>query len=490
MLRNPKERVALSSVLAAIFLVSFKLYVGVITNSLGILSEALHSGLDLLAAAITMFAVITANKPADNEHQFGHGKVESFSALVETILLLLTCGWIIIEAVDRIFVTKSHAEASLAAFAIMGISIVIDISRSRALYKAAREHKSQALEADALHFSSDILSSSVVIIGLIFVKLGFPLGDPLAAVGVAVLVVIASLRLGKNTMDMLMDKAPKGKADEVRKNIETLEGVCCSDVRVRIAGPSAFADVKISLDRSMPLELSHDIASQVEQKVREVLDGADVMVHVEPRACADEDLASKLSLIALKEKGITGVHKMQVHRIDGDVIVDMHIEVSSQTKVKEAHELVSRFECKAKSELKIMEISTHIESQNCSEAIGKDVTKAYPAIVKQVRALAEQYAKDNEAVIDCHNIVVRDAGGKLSVNLHCDLDEDEPLETAHQLSTDLENILKSKINELDHVIIHIEPSAKKQASSGAFGDNSRGSLMHVGRLSTAQFSWH
>lgn len=216
MWHDPKQRVAMSSVLAAVFLVLFKLYVGIATNSLGILSEALHSGLDFVAAAITMVAVISAVKPADEEHLFGHGKAENFSALIETILLLMTCLWIFWEAMNRIFYHTVEVEASWVSFVVMATSIVVDISRSRALSRVAKKYNSQALEADALHFSTDILSSAVVIVGLIMVRLsamlGQPilmLGDPLAALCVAFIVVVVSLRLGKRTMDHLMDRAPQ-----------------------------------------------------------------------------------------------------------------------------------------------------------------------------------------------------------------------------------------------------------------------------------------
>ncbi|MEM2899782.1 MAG: cation diffusion facilitator family transporter, partial [Thermoplasmata archaeon] len=200
MMAEPKQRVAFSSVVAAIVLVLIKLYVGILTNSLGILSEALHSGLDLLAAAITWAAVYSANKPPDSEHQFGHGKFENFSALIETILLLITCIWIIWEAIDRILYTTEHAEANLIGFGVMLFSIILNYSRAKALKFAAKKYNSQALEADALHFESDIWGSIVVIIGLGFVYIGFPLGDPISALLVAAIIIYASIELGKRTV--------------------------------------------------------------------------------------------------------------------------------------------------------------------------------------------------------------------------------------------------------------------------------------------------
>ena len=202
-----KHWVALSSVLAAIFLTGMKLVVGLMTGSLGILSEAAHSGLDLVAAVVTLFAVRISGRPADREHTYGHGKVENLSALFETVLLLVTCIWIIYEAIQRLFFKEVLVEASIWAFVIMGVSIVIDFSRSRALARVAKKYQSQALEADALHFSTDIWSSSVVIGGLLLVRGADWLGlawltkaDALAAMGVAGIVVYISAQLGQRTI--------------------------------------------------------------------------------------------------------------------------------------------------------------------------------------------------------------------------------------------------------------------------------------------------
>ncbi|MFH0815728.1 MAG: cation-efflux pump [Methanobacteriota archaeon] len=453
---DPKQRVALSSVVAAIFLLLFKLYVGIITNSLGILSEALHSGLDFVAAAITMVAVISAVKPADDDHPFGHGKVENFSALIETILLLLTCFWIVYEAMNRIFFHEAAVEASWASFLVMSISIIVDVSRSRALYAAAKKYNSQALEADALHFSSDILSSSVVIAGLVFVKMGFPIGDPIAALGVAMLVTVVSIRLGKRTMDHLMDKAPEGKIDAIRSNVEAIENVRCERVRARTSGPYAFVDVKISLDRNMPLDSSSEIIKMVEDAAREVLEGADVVVQVEPRESPDEDLPSQVSLIALKVKGIKGVHNIEMHEIDSLISVDLHLELDPKHTVKEAHDIVDEFETNARATLGIGEINTHIETHVCDISVGQDLTEDYAHVVKEVVDIVGRYPR----IKGCHDILVRKAEGKLSVNMHCELLADETLDMAHEISTMLERVIRDEIRGIDHVIIHVEPPGK------------------------------
>jgi cation diffusion facilitator family transporter len=284
-----KSLVAGSSVVAAVFLTSMKLVVGLSTGSLGILSEAAHSGLDLVAAAVTFLAVRISGKPADTEHTYGHGKVENLSALFETFLLLLTCVWIIYEAVRRLFYRDVAVEATVWAFVCMGISIVIDLSRSTALGRAAKKYDSQALEADALHFSTDIWSSSVVIGGLALVRLSGYLklewlhkADAVAALGVACIVVYVSIQLGRRTIAGLLDQVPAGLREQVTRAARVPGVMAVRQVRVRRSGPEAFADVTIAVVRTTSLEEAHGIATAAENAVRQVLPRADVMVHVEP----------------------------------------------------------------------------------------------------------------------------------------------------------------------------------------------------------------
>ena len=290
--QKEKRAAALSSVFAAIGLTTFKIVVGVITNSLGILAEAAHSALDLMAALMTFFAVRVADKPADHEHPFGHGKVENISALFETLLLLATSGWIIYEASHRLAAPDAHVEVSVWSFIVMGTSIVVDISRSRMLMKAAKKHNSQALEADALHFSTDIWSSSVVILGLVLVLIGraFPnltfleKGDAIAALVVAVIVIFVSGELGVRSIQALLDAAPKnGEREQIIKQVGRIKGITnVHAVRIRSSGAGWFVDMHITMDGDMSLTETHALTEKVEKKVRSILPKSDVTVHVEP----------------------------------------------------------------------------------------------------------------------------------------------------------------------------------------------------------------
>ena len=290
--QKEKSAAALSSVIAAIGLTIFKIIVGVATNSLGILAEAAHSGLDLMAAIMTFFAVRVADKPADKRHPFGHGKVENVSALFETLLLLATSGWIIYEALHRLNAPETHVEVSIWSFIVMGTSIVIDVSRSRMLYAAAKKHNSQALEADALHFSTDIWSSSVVILGLILVLIArwFPnlafleKGDAVAALVVAAIVIFVSGELGIRSIQSLLDAAPKnGERDRIIKEISKMEDIAdVHAVRIRSSGAGWFVDMHVTMNGRLSLKRSHAMTEVIEKKVQNILPGSDVTVHVEP----------------------------------------------------------------------------------------------------------------------------------------------------------------------------------------------------------------
>ncbi len=307
-----KARIAGTSVLAALFLTGFKAIVGFATGSLGIAAEALHSALDLVATAMTYAAVRIADRPADDDHHYGHGKVESFSALIETGLLIVTCIWIIWEAVQRTFFRSVEVEPSVWAFVVMVTSIGIDWGRSRALMRVARRHHSQALEADALHFSTDIWSSAVVIVGLGMVKLSEFIGyrsvllraDAVAALGVALIVLSVSYRLGRSTVDSLLDRAPSGVAPRISEEALRVPGVLdCRRVRVRKVGPVLFVDLVVDVARTLPLEEAHAVASAVEDSIRGLEPRADVTVHFEPAASPDGDGGRSRHTIRLRRHG-------------------------------------------------------------------------------------------------------------------------------------------------------------------------------------------
>lgn len=279
-----KKRVALISVLAAIFLTGFKLIIGIVTGSLGILSEALHSGLDLVAAVITYFSVRISDKPADSKHNYGHGKIENFSAFLETILLLITCVWIIYEAVQRLTTGNTHIEVNVWSYIVVISSIVIDVTRSRALYKVAKKHNSQALEADALHFSTDIWSSAVVLFGLICANFGFFFADSVAALVVALIVLFVSYKLGKKAVDVLLDKAPQETTDKIHQVLANYPEVKhFHSLKVRTAGADTFIKFNIHVEPDSSLRSVHELCDKIENELNAIIPRSEVYIHAEPQ---------------------------------------------------------------------------------------------------------------------------------------------------------------------------------------------------------------
>ena len=288
---HEKKSAALSSVIAAVGLTGFKLIVGFSTGSLGILAEAAHSGLDLMAAVMTFLAVRISGRPADRNHLYGHGKVENLSALFETLLLLITCFWIIYEATHRLLYHSADLKVNYWSFTVMIISILVDVSRSRMLYRAAKKYNSQALEADALHFSTDIWSSGVVILGLFLVKLSewvpsltfLRQADSVAAIMVGLIVVYISIKLGIRTIQALLDVAPSGIEEKIISAVEVLPGITdCHNVRVRYSGPQLFVDIHVLIDGSLTLIEAHDLTEEIERVIQKLIPNADVTVHPEP----------------------------------------------------------------------------------------------------------------------------------------------------------------------------------------------------------------
>lgn len=281
---NEKMSVALKSVVAAVFLTGFKLFIGLFTGSLGILSEALHSALDLVAAVITYFSVRISDKPADREHHYGHGKIENLSALIETLLLLVTCTWIIYEAISRLVSGNTHIEVNAWSYIVVVSAIVIDYFRSKSLYKVAKKHNSQALEADALHFSTDIWSSAVVLLGLVCAQFGYFYADSISAMIVALIVLFVSYRLGKRAVDVLLDKAPvgaKAKVEQVLAEFPEVKHI--HSLKIRTAGADTFIKFNIHVEPDASIHSIHALCDAIEGRLNVEIPRSEVYIHAEPQ---------------------------------------------------------------------------------------------------------------------------------------------------------------------------------------------------------------
>jgi cation diffusion facilitator family transporter len=461
-----KRLVTLSSVLAAVFLTGMKLVVGLATGSLGILSEAAHSGLDLVAAAATFFAVHVSGRPPDREHTYGHGKIENLSALFETLLLLVTCIWIIYEASRRLFFgAEGEVKATVWSFVIMAISIVVDFSRSRVLLKAAKKYDSQALEADAIHFSTDIWSSSVVIAGLTLVAIAGRLGigwmakaDAVAAMGVAAIVMYISIQLGSRTIAGLLDAVPPLLRDDVAHAVHVPGVLDVKKVRVRRSGPEAFADVDLTVSRDTTFEEADAIAGAAEEAVRAVLPGADVMVHVVPVRASNEDVLATVRVLAARH-GV-GVHGIRVYDVMGNHSMDLHLEVNNKLSVQEAHAVASEFERALREALPgIIRVTTHIEPAGETPGVRAAMPADATRVIEVLKALPEETGID----FSPHDVRVDRLAGQLMVSFHVRFDPGESINDAHLQTEQIEQALRSRLPELARITIHVEPVGTSEA---------------------------
>jgi cation diffusion facilitator family transporter len=451
-----KRLVALSSVLAAVGLTAFKVVVGFTTGSIGILSEAAHSGLDLVAAVMTFFAVRASGRPADREHAYGHGKVENLSALFETGLLLFTCVWIVWESVKRLVFREVHVEVTPWSFAVMAVSIVVDLSRSRALRKAARKYQSQALEADALHFSTDVWSSSVVILGLACVAMAdrfhahwLVKADAVAALGVAAISVWVSLRLGKKSVDDLLDAAPPDLTLAVTEAAARVPDVAhVRQVRLRRSGGEVFADVTVEVARQASFERAHDVADEVERAVRGPVPQADVVVHVEPVPVAGEGLLTLVRLAAAR-LGL-GAHAIRLHRAGGQDELDVHLEVPADESVGAADDQVRRFEAEVRKAMPGL-AAIHVHTEPVAGAAERSAEEVPEAEREEVRAALAAVPDAPPA----HDLRVVRVDGGLRVSLRWTLQPDLPATAAREKAKEAERILRERIPRVVRVLVRL-----------------------------------
>jgi cation diffusion facilitator family transporter len=454
-MQDAKERVALTSILASGGLTVAKAIVGVLTGSLAILSEAAHSLIDFGATVMTYFAVRISGKPADAEHHYGHGKVESVAALAETALLFVLSGVVVWEATQRLLSDHGHlVEASAAAFAVILVSIGVDFFRARLLYRVAEETASEALEADALHFGSDMWSSMAVLIGLIGVASGFAWADSAAAVVVALFVCLAGWRLGRRTVETLTDTAPAGSAEAVRNIASRVRGVVGVErVRVRPVGATLFVEITAAVSRTLPLDRVEALKQNVASAVETEMPRAEVGVTTVARALDNETVQERVMVIA-RNLGLA-VHHVTVHDIGGRRSVSLDLEVDRKLGLGEAHDVASDLEAALREELGAdVEVETHIEPLEPADQPGRDAPRAR---ITEVRDALTAIAEKIDFVGEIHDVRVRETDDGEVVNFHCQVDSALSVELAHEKVDDLERALRRQFPVIKRVIGHAEP---------------------------------
>ncbi len=449
---NEKISVAKSSLYAAVFIAVFKIIVGFLTGSLGIIAEALHSVFDFLASLITLFAVKIADKPADFDHNYGHGKAENFAALVETILLFVTCFWIISEAIERIISKQTHIEVSIWAYLVMIVSIIVDFSRSKALKNVAIKYNNQALYADALHFSTDIWSSFVVMLGLIFSQFNLHTADSIAAIIVALIVIFISFKLGKKTIDMLMDKSPKEIFEKVSFLIRQIKGIeKFTNLRIRQSGANYFIDTTVFVNRVLPFEVADKIVANVENKIKTEIKNSDIIVHTEPIELLNETLEEKIYLIVSKTK--MRPHHIKLYYTRDVIIVALHIECIEKLSFEEAHTISENIEKDILETFpEIKKVLIHIEETTFPQQV-ENVTKQFQNEIEEIKKIVIE-----ENIYECKNIFIfKDDQQKIIFSMDCIFDKKLELEEVHKKNSNVENKILSKFKTIDEVFIHSEP---------------------------------
>ena len=454
-MQDIKQRVALTSIAASGGLTLAKGVVGLATGSLAILSEAAHSLLDLAATIMTYFAVRVSGRPADEEHHYGHGKVESVTALAETALLFLLSGMVIWEAGHRLIGGETHAVAATVwAFGVIAVSIVVDFFRARVLYRVAKQTASEALEADALHFGSDMWSSAAVLIGLAAVLMGFPWADSAAAIVVALFICVAGWRLGRRTIETLTDTAPAGAGERIRAIATRIAGVVAVDrVRVRPAGPTLFVDLDVAVSRTLPLDRVTTIKDRIVTAVRSEFPTAETTVNSEPRALDDETVLERVMVIARNRA--LAIHHVTVQAIAGRLSVSLDLEVDGSLAFSRAHEIADGLEQAVRDELGVeVEVETHVEPLQTRGLFGRD------AADERIRAVQDELssiAQNLGVVRDVHDVRVRETPDGEIVNFHAYVDPLLSVSEVHDRIDDLGRGLRLRFPTIKRVIGHAEP---------------------------------
>jgi cation diffusion facilitator family transporter len=448
---TPQRRIALVSVAAALVLIGVKLAAGIATGSIGLLSEAAHSGIDLVAALLTFFAVGVAVRPPDSGHPYGHGKAEHLAALAEAAILVVLALFVVNEAIDRLTGSAAELDVPWWALGVLVLVIALDVSRAVVSFRAARRWQSPAFATSALHFASDLAGSSAVLVGLIAARAGYPDGDSIAALFVAALVLLAAARLVRQNVDVLMDRVPTPAQDAAREAIEALApAVQLRRLRMRRAARHHFADVVIGVPPTAGVEQAHEAANAVEKAVQRAVPGSDVVVHVEPREA--KALRERALAAALRDARVQEIHNITVLNIGNRIQLSLHLKLPATMSLSDAHEVASAVETEIlKSVHEIDDVHTHLEPL-AEPSYGRAVSHASAGEADAVRRIVRDVSGTDP---DDIRFFKTDVGLVAFLTLH--MDADRPLADAHARASEIEERIRRAHPEIAEVVVHTEP---------------------------------
>jgi len=464
-----KRAAAFSSLMAALAITLLKLITGVLSGSLGMLSEAAHSGIDLIAAAITLITVRVSDRPADEDHNYGHGKLESLSAAFEILLMLGSCFWIAREALQRVLHhTQLDLRWSVWPFVVLLLSMLVDYTRSRQLHRVAQAQRSDALEADAIHFGTDLWSSAAVFLGLLASFIGqrinvpaLEYADPVAALIVAAVILRVTYTLARRTIDSLLDATPSEARAQIRRDLvndlEAVDGVVTVErVRVRRSGSDYFVDLTLGMPRNLTFQRSEQITFAATTAVQGRLPGADVVIHSVPTATVGESVFDRIRAVAARSN--LNLHDVSVQQYEGALHVEQHLEVPETMSLQQAHDVATQLETEIRREVPSVDtVLTHIESE--------PATIAYPAqfaanehLTKQLLETAQHFPE----IQDVHEITVTrghsGAANSVQINCHITLPDALPMSRVHDVITEFEGEFRLHHPQVSRVLIHPEPA--------------------------------
>src|SRR6516225_4978394 len=448
-----KSRVAAISVFASAGMAAAKFAVGIIIGSLALVSEALHSSVDVIATIITWLVVRVSDLPADKEHHYGHGKLESLSALGVIALLYVLAGGVLVESISRLREGAPPPTVSIVPFIVLLVDIAVNFWRSRALHRAAHDTKSQALEADALHFASDVMGSVAVIIGLALAGLGFHWGDSAAAIAVAIMIAMLGLRLARSTVETLVDRAPEGVAEKATAAIRGVAGVVDVErLRARMVGSTHFIDAVVQVPRTYPIDRVEEIKRKAQAALTKTLDDADLTFTAVPVARSNESVRERVMVIA-RNSGLA-VHHVTVHDLGDKLTVSIDLEVDGNMALNEAHDIAQGLERNIRDEFgEDVEVDTHIEPLEPELPHGTDAPSDRVDVIK---AALSRFA-DGSAIHDIHSVRVRDTEAGEIVNFHCRAAPSMSVIKVHESVDEIERALRRAFPSVKRVISHAEP---------------------------------
>jgi cation diffusion facilitator family transporter len=449
------RRTALLSFLAALALVATKLLVGLATSSLGILAEALHSGLDAVAALLSLYAVGVAERPPDEQHQYGHGKAQHLAALSEAAILAAVAIWIGLEAVMRLRSGGGDVQPEWYAFVLLFGVLIVDAARWSVSFRTGTRERNAALLASAWHFASDFAGTTAVLIGLALVSAGYPRADAVAALTVAALVLVAAARLAARNIDALMDRAPSGLDRRIGQIAQDVPGVAeVRSVRVREAGGESFADVVIGVSRLEGLERSHQTMDQVEDAVRSQIGPAQVTVHVEPSTGAEAP-NERVAAAALRVPGVVETHNISVlEQGSGGRAITLHVRLPEDMPMREAALTVEQLKREIRSEFGVARVYAHVEPSALGAQPARDIGAEQPQLVRAASEAVTRVAGQGAA-----EVVVYRQGERLLVVTSLRAAPGRSVREAHVLASRVEDAVRDALDSVDDVIVEVSADA-------------------------------